>query len=879
MSEDNWHRAKQIFNSALDLDPAERRGYLASACNGEPALLQQVDDLLNSYESEFMEGPVVTDERTNDGRLSAGSKLGRFEILRLISVGGMGEVYLARDDKLDRHVAIKILNQKYEGNEENLQRFIREAKAASALNHPNILTIYEIGQTEDSNFIVSEFVDGKTLRRVCNERQLSLTEILDISIQISEALSTAHSARIIHRDIKPENIIVRNDGYAKVVDFGLAKLIPSQPTFVGLEDETIRQNQTAQGLIMGTVSYMSPEQARGLPVDERTDIFSLGVVIYEMLSGRTPFAANSASEAFANLINKEPAPLSQQIDLPNDLARMISKMLKKEPDERYQTMKGLLADLRKLKDRLSIELRLDRPSILESEKATDVLPGATDNVVRTAVELEQPRISSYSRLALAAAAVLLLGILTFAWYWRQPSAESQPQIKSLAVLPLNNLSGDPSQEFFADGMTEALISNLSQIKALKVISRTSIMRYKEGRESIPEIARALGVDAVIEGSVQRSGSRVRVTAQLVPATTNAPVWSRNYERQLSDILKLQSDVAQAIAGEIRVHVSADEQNRLGSKISIDPKAHEAFLLGKYHASKFNDADIARAIEYFRQATEIAPNYADAYAGLAEAFMERGVWGAGTLADYEAPMREAAMTAIRIDAENSNAHKVMAQLLNNYDRDWFGAEEEVRRALEIDPNSAEALVVYSWLLQSLGRHDEVRPRMERAEQLDPASSYIQSAFGRMLYRARNYPEAEAHLKRATELEPLNYAAYGRLVDVYVEMGRWDDAIAMAEKSQSLQPTGAHELRLAVVYARMGDRQKARDIASRARNRAAFELARLHTALGEADKAFEVLNEAIDRRDTLLVHIKEDPSFVPLHSDQRWNPLLRRLNFPE
>jgi TolB-like protein/lipopolysaccharide biosynthesis regulator YciM len=449
----------------------------------------------------------------------------------------------------------------------------------------------------------------------------------------------------------------------------------------------------------------------------------------------------------------------------------------------------------------------------------------------------------------------------------------------LAVLPLENLSGDSSQEYFADGMTDALISNLSQIKDLKVISRTSVMRFKGSREPLPDIAKALGVDAVIEGSVLKAGDRVRVTAQLIHAATDAHMWAQNYDRDLSDILKLQSDVAQEIATEVRAKLTKDEQNRLASSERIDPRAHQAYLLGKFHLAKNSEEDISRSISYFQQAIEIEPNYADAHAGLAAAWLDRGIWGGSGLSGFESRVRAEATTAISIDPVNANAHIAMCQLLNNYDYNWTGAEEEAKRAIEIDPNSTAALEAYSWLLQSLGRHAEVRPLMERAELLDPVSARIQSSFGRMLYRARRYEEAETHLKRSIELDPTNYANYGRLGDVYIEMGRFDEAISQFEKSASLQPEGAHSLRLSVVYARMGEGKKALEIMARISNRPAWEVARLYTALGETNKAFEALDGALNTRDTLLVHIKEDPSFDRLHSDPRWKPLLRRLNFPE
>jgi serine/threonine protein kinase/dipeptidyl aminopeptidase/acylaminoacyl peptidase len=366
----NWHNVKDIFNSALDLDPSEREVYLAEACAGDDDLRRKVEDLLSSYRSEFMEEPLVANQETGED-LPIGSLLGRYEIIRMVGRGGMGKVYLARDNQLDREVAIKVLNQKYENDKTNIQRFIREAKAASALNHPNILTIHEIGETDGSYYIVSEFIDGKTLREILREGDLGLLRILDISIQIANALTAAHSARIIHRDVKPENIVVRADGYVKVLDFGLAKLIKQHASLVGPEGEAINQNQTTEGLILGTVSYMSPEQARAETVDERTDLFSLGILIYEMITGKAPFAGNSKADTIANLIDKDPQPLSSFASgVPDELQRIVSKTLRKNRDERYQTMTRLLADLKDLKERITFESKLHRTPQMNVEEQT-----------------------------------------------------------------------------------------------------------------------------------------------------------------------------------------------------------------------------------------------------------------------------------------------------------------------------------------------------------------------------------------------------------------------------------------------------------------------------------------------------------------------------
>jgi serine/threonine protein kinase/Tfp pilus assembly protein PilF len=893
----DWENLKEIFHSAVMLPTNERAAYLDEACNGDLSLRRRVEELLRSHEEtgNFVDTPAyqAAAEMLTEGlELKAGSTVAHYRVLSLLGEGGMGRVYLAEDTKLHRKVSLKFLSADVTKDHERLRRFEQEARAASALNQPNIITIHEIGEEDGHQFIAIEFIDGQTLRERLRS-PLDLDESLEIAIQVASALAAAHRVNIVHRDIKPENIMIRkDDGLVKVLDFGLAKMSVLRRATMDPEADTQLRN-TAPGVVMGTAAYMSPEQARGETVDERTDIWSLGVVLYEMIAGCSPFVASTSNEIISAILSREtPAPLTRYSRLvPERLEEIVEKALTKNKDERYQTSKDLLIDLKRLQQTLQLKAASERStspdrivSAVTDGQAT--VSKAETSASRTpqasSAEYIVNQVRSHKRVVLLSLALLLLiaaGMFIYAWRSRETAAPSRPEIKSLAVLPLENLSGDPSQEYFADGMTEALISNLSQIKALKVISRTSVMRYKGSRESLPIIAQALGVDAVIEGSVQRSGGRVRVTAKLVPATTDAAIWSRNYEREVSDILKLQSDVAQAIAAEVRVQLTPDEQNRLASARPIDPKAHEAYLLGRYHLAKLNESDLSRAVDYFKEAIRIEPDFAAAYAGLSRAWSERGIWGGKSYIEVETPAREAARKALQIDPANSSAHTSMCMILINYDFNYSAAEEQVRRAIEIDPGSAEAHVAYGWLLQVLGRYEEVLEQMEKAEQLDPASSQIQGDFGRMLYRARKYDEAEKHLKRSIELDPNNYGSYGRLGDVYIEMGRFGDAVAMFEKSRSIQPQGAHALRLAVVYARMGNRQAALEALTTTSNRSKWDLARLYTALGDLDKAFTILNESIDKRDVLLTNLKEDPGFERLHSDPRWKLMLRRLNFPD
>ena len=907
MRPDRRKQVEELYHAALGREPESRAAFLRGACGDDEGLYQEVHSLL-SFESQadgFMERPafeIAAKKLAADYSPESliGRRIGNYEILSLLGRGGMGEVYLAEDRKLGRKVALKFLPTYFIKDAERLRRFTQEARAASALNHPNILTIHEIGAEDSVNFIATEFIDGETLRRRMTNARLKIGEALDTAIQVADALCAAHEAGIVHRDIKPENIMLRRrDSIVKVLDFGVAKLGEQPAAAVDTEAPTKALLETNPGVVVGTVVYMSPEQARGLAVDERTDTFSLGVVVYEMVAGRLPFEGSNTNEILASILSdREPPPLSRYArEVPDELERIVSKALRKNRDERYQTIKDLLLDLRSLKERLWFEAELERsaPQVhgnvaldrdgtrheREAARHLRTEQTATHQSTASGVRAGAWRGRPMPKAALIAAALLSMlvaGAIIYALFFRRaPVTPSTPEIRSIAVLPLNNLSGDPAQEYFADGMTEALISNLAQIRALKVISRTSVMRYKGSGKSLPEIARELNVDAVIEGSVQRSGGRVRVTAQLIHAATDTHLWARDYEREMADVLKLESEVARAVVDEIKIQVSAEERARLASARSVNPQAHEAYLLGRYHLSKPNEDDLKLAIEYFERAIQLAPDYAAAYAGLSDAWRERGIWGQKTFKEVEAPSRDAALKAIELDAGSAEPHISLSYIKQIYDWDWTGSEQEVKQALEIDPGSLEAHHGYALLLMALGRHPEAIREMQTAEQLDPLSSLIQSNFGRVLYRARRYEEAVAHLKRSAELDPRNYGAYGRMGDAYAHMGKFEEAIAAFKKAGELRADDVYRARTARVYAMMGRQREAREIVSGVKARA-FEIAGVYTALGDNDQAFKILQKAVEERDTLVVFVKEDPDFDSLHSDPRWKELLRRMNFP-
>nr|ART36309.1 C588 [uncultured bacterium] len=895
MQNSNWIKLKQIFHAALAMPSSEREDYLAKACDGDLLLKAEVEPLLKSHEeTNFVDKPgyQAAAQMLMEGQKGRiGETIGHYRVLSLVGEGGMGQVYLAEDTKLHRKVSLKF-SAHFTQDQERVRRFTLEARAISALNHPNIVTIHEISEEDGRQFIATEFIEGQTLRERLRS-PIAIEEVLEIAIQVTSALVAAHQIKIIHRDIKPENIMIRRaDGLVKVLDFGIAKVTErDQSREQGdSENATVIKTNTTPGVVMGTVAYMSPEQARGDAVDERTDIWSLGVVIYEMVAGCTPFVGTTSNEILSGILSRQSSPSLARYSpsMPERLEEIIDKALTKNREERYQTSHDLLIDLKRLQKTLQLRAVSERS---ESGAKSQVQPlNESDklNFVGQVTPLTQSassagyivnQVRSHKRGVLIVFALLLLlaaGTFIYALRNRQTAASAQPEIKSLAVLPLNNLSGDPSQEYFADGMTEALISNLAQIRSLKVIPRTSAMRYKGSSKSLPEIARELNVDALIEGSVQRSGERVQVTARLIPAATESLLWSRDYDRDLSDILKLQSEVARAIANEIRIQLSADEQARLTSARSVNPQAHDAYLRGLSHIKR-NEDDLSQAIQYFERAIQLSPDYAAAHAGLSDAWIQRGIWGAKQFREVEPPARAAALKAVELDPQLGEAHASLSRIKSLYDWDWAGAEQDLKRALELDPGSSYVRSVNADLLMALGRHTEAIDEIRRVEQLDPLSSDTQSSFGRILYRARRYQEAIPHLQRSLELEPRNYSAYVRLGDVYAKLGRYDEAITVFEKAAQLRSDGMHSARIARVYALIGRQREARQLLIGVKA-GAFDIAAAYVALGDKDEAFRILEKAIKEHNSLLIYLKEDPSLDGLHSDPRWKELLRRMNFP-
>jgi serine/threonine protein kinase/tetratricopeptide (TPR) repeat protein len=748
-----------------------------------------------------------------------GTTLSHYRILEQIGAGGMGVVYRARDERLEREVAIKLLPDGALADDAQRRRFHREALALSRLNHPGIATVHEFDREGGADFIVMELVVGDTLAARLDAGGLSPDEVIAFGLQIAEALEAAHERGVLHRDLKPANIVVSAKGRVKVLDFGLAKFV--QATV----DTRATTLLTAGDAIVGTLAYMAPEQLLGEAVDAQADLFALGVVLYQMATGRLPWRQTLSTALVNEILRTAPTPPTDvRSDLPVHLERIILKALTKERAGRYASAADLVADLR-----------------------------AEPGVAGTADRRD-----------------------------RQPTASAARGIGSLVVLPLRNLSGDPEQEFFADGMTEALIARLAQIGSLRVISLTSAMTYKGVRKSLPEIARELEVDAVVEGSVLRAGERVRITAQLIEAASDQPLWSNTFDRPLGDILDLHSDVSRAIAEELRTRLTPNERVRLAGARSVRPVAYEAYLRGRHFWNKRTPEGLAKASACFQESIDADPLYAPAWSGLADCHNMLGAFRWKPSREAFPLAHAAAARALELDPDLAEGHTSLAFALQYYDWDWPRSNSAYQRAIALHPGYATAHQWYADFLSDLGRFDEAFGEIERAVELDPLSAVTGTSYGDAFYYARRYPEAIARYQRTLELDPGYSWARMNLGRALQELGRHDQAIRTFEAA--LHDTGANldeSPALAHAWAAAGDRARAEAILARVIERwregsvSPYSVANIHAALGDRDQAFAWLERALEDRDRMMVSLRVHPRLDPLRGDPRFADLLRRI----
>ncbi|HEV2490150.1 MAG TPA: protein kinase [Candidatus Acidoferrales bacterium] len=789
-----------------------------------------------------------------------GKTLSHYRIAEQIGAGGMGVVYRARDDRLNRDVALKILPSGTLADEAARRRFRNEAMALSQLNHPNIATVHDFDTQDGVDFLVMEYVKGESLAERLARSALAEKEVAALGVQIAEALEEAHEQRVVHRDLKPGNIIVTPKGRAKILDFGLAKLL--QPAAEKDLTRSLGETQSAAG----TLPYMSPEQLRGDPADSRSDIFSFGAVLYEMATARRAFDEENSSRLIDAILNQPPvAPRAVNGRISPELERIILKCLEKEPESRYQSAKEAGVDLRRL--------------------GTAATQGVSTPEPAAAAGQRHKMGPIWVGIAAVAVVVIALAALKFLrWPLRSTAGVSPGEIKSLAVLPLENYSGDASQDYFADGMTEALIADLAQISALRVISRTSVMQYKGTKKLLPEIAKELNVDAVIEGSVERAGNRVRITAQLIRAANDMHLWAQSYEGDLRDVLALQDQVAQKIAGEVRVNLTAKEQQQLTSAGATDPEAYQYYLQGRFLWNRGDEPDLKKSIDYYNEALAKQPNYALAYAGLADTYEGFSDW-------YLPPKesmpkaKEAALKALSLDDSLAAAHNSLCAIYTNFDWNWEAADKECRRAIELSPNFADAHDSYAVYLGCVGQWEKALVESQRAEELDPLnySFYTHEAFNYFL--ERKYEKAVERARKSIELEPDYFLAHSYLGLTYAQMGRPSEAVAEARKGSELSDSPLAKGFLGYVYAAAGQKREATEVANdltanfKAHFVCPFEIGMTYLYLGKKDDAFAWIERAYEERSICIPSIKYDPRLDPIRSDLRFKAIISRVNFPE
>lgn len=827
--------------------------------------------------------------------ISTGSKLGRYKIRSAIGKGGMGEVFLADDIELERLVALKVLPVEVANDSERLRRFVQEAKAASALNHPNIITIHEISKTDNTHFIATEYIEGETLHSRLKSESMNPNSVLDVAIQVASALDAAHSAGIVHRDIKPENIMIRPDGLVKILDFGIAKLTEKKAKSIDAEAATEINAGTQEGVVIGTASYMSPEQARGKTVDARTDIFSFGIVLYEMLAGKQPFEGENALDIIGSILNKEPVPLSHlSLNIPRELEHIVEKSLRKDREDRYQTAKDLLIDLKDIKQDLQLQNQLERtaPPNDSNESKTQILNATTADVAHTTsgAEYVANEIKKHKSGFVIGLIVLLLASFGLGyWYF---TGRSTKQIESIAVLPFVNENGNAEIEYLSDGMTESLIGSLSQLPRLSVKARTSVFRYK-GKEIDPKrIGEELSVQAVLTGRVLQRGQDLTLYVELIDALTENVLWKDNYSRSMNNLVSLQSDIAKDVSSKLKTKLSGADEQQVAKTYTENPEAYQLYLKGLYHWNKRTPDDLKQSILLFQQAIEKDPSYAKAYGGLAmayEAFNSNALITRQERNETKLKAKAAALKALELDDKLAEAYTVLAQRKID---DWKfeEAENDFKRAIELNPNFATARQWYSELLERLGKYDEALAEIKRAYELDPFSRAVNLNLGLRYWSSRRNDEAMAQFKKLVETEPSYPLPYSSLAFMYAEKGMYGESIELKckgeilfniETVESCERKNADFRQALKTSGATGFWRKTLEYDLKYYERgigSAVAVAADYAMLGEKERAFEWLEKAFAEHDEAITYLKVDTFFDSLKSDPRYMDLLRRIGLP-
>ncbi len=923
MTNDRRQQIKEVFHAARECPAEGRIAYLDDVCGADEELRQEVNSLLLAYEElgDFMQQPLLPVRKREPSIeqivLVTGQQVGPYRIERHLGSGGMGVIYLARDTRLGRHVTLKLLPPRFTQERERMRRFQQEARAASALNHPNLLTIYEVGQMEaeagGAYYIVAEFVQGQTLRELFRDDTMQLGQALDLAIQLTEALAAAHQAGIIHRDIKPENVMLRPDGIVKVLDFGLAKLIEQKgrredgETGSGGEsgsrgdgewgskgDKTSVSSSspllTAPGIVIGTVAYMSPEQARGVAVDARSDLFSVGTVLYELLTGRKPFQGETQSDVLAALLEREPPPLTYYVaGLPAALQQIVTRALVKAPAGRYQSAQEFGAALKQLKQELEFAAHLSRSNESDPPLKMKVGTGALGHEVTQfllAATGEQKSSLAFRsagharsrsfRLILLAPLLLTVGILLGRFWW-QPNGTA---LNAVAVLPFISVGNDAQKAYLPDAITENLIDSLTRLPALSVSSRSTVMSYK-GREVDPrQVGKELHVGAVVTGRVTWQGEKLIVRVELVDTSDGSRVWGDEFQQPHADILTIQGAIVREIAAKLQRRLTPENQQQFAKRHTADNRAYELYAQGRYLYLQYKRESQEKALEYYRQAIALDSHYALAYCGIADVYAD---FSSQYLPPSEAmpKAREAALKALELDESLPEAHHSLALVKLWGDWDWAGAERAYKRALELNPNLVHTRIYYAELLSQQKRFEEALREVKRAEEYDPASSQALWREASINFYMRQYDRALAIWRNILELDPKHTGAQLQIAVTLGQQGLSQEGLAAMKQLATSPLSAGRTAWLAYFYACAGQRREAlkllRDLEAFAvRERISpLSFVRIHLALGDQAQAFAWLRRALAERNDHLLFLGVDPLFDPLRLDPRFSELLRGI----
>jgi serine/threonine protein kinase/TolB-like protein/Flp pilus assembly protein TadD len=931
MTPERWKQIDELAQSAIERGGDQRAAFLDAACAGDDALRREVESQIayQQQASKFLEEPafkhaaeLIADCQT-EAESMEGRTISHYRIMRKLGAGGMGEVYLAQDTTLSRKVAIKFLSQNSVAGEQARKRLVREAKAAAALDHPHICAVHEVGEQAGYNFIVMQYVEGETLGSRIQRQPLEVREALDIGVQIADALAEAHSHRIIHRDVKPQNVMLTASGQVKVLDFGLARVVREGSLIDSIEET--ESLLTMPGSVIGTVPYMSPEQVRGEALDGRSDIFSFGAVLYEMLSGRQPFQGESVGATMSSILTKDPAPLARYAsDVPDELQRIVRKALNKDKEGRYQGIRDLLIDLRELKQELEFEAKLER-SIEPAAKDLDldlkrlnqrpemeadlergttpeeearrtstratggsrpVVTGATQAVAAaqtaggdihttSSAEYIVTEIEHHKRGALLVLAVLVVAIAGFAFYFAR---SGKAAINSVAVLPFVNVTEDPNTEYLSDGISESLINNLSQLPQLKVIARSSTFMYK-GKEFDPEgVAKALGVQAIVTGRITQHGADLQISVELVNALDKTQMWGEQYNRRATDLQAVQAEVSRTISKMLRLRLTGAQEQRITKRATENPQAYQLYLTGLFYQGKGDIENVKKSLDYYNQAVALDPNFALAFARMTKTYLNLVLFSALDPKEALAKAKAAALKALELDETLADAHDALAGV-RRYEWDWSGAESEYKRAFELDPNNAGAHFNYVVYLMNMGRLTEALAEIRRAEELDPLTSLKGIEAAVSLY-ARRYDEAIPAFQNVIKLQPDGSQAHLFLGYAYEAKGMYAEAINEYQRTISLAgETTSYLIYLGHAYAMSGKRDDALAILNKLKTTkehvSPAELAILYAGLGDKEVAFQSLERAYSAHDPQMQYLKVLPHYDPLRSDPRFTDLMRRV----